>query len=266
MPRNCEGIYSFRRRCCEPGGCCPARPQRPTRTAPAGCKPTRHGLACCMPPTRAATACMSTANRPTGTLHLLQALPSGGQGPVHFSLHPSAPFAFVAPLRQRRTGRVALAPQMANSARSACTPVAIASPCRRTAVPARQRAVSRRPRAAWAISGHEAPHMHMALEHAGRPLCAGQRSGALDRLAVWPFDARKPEPWARRQDLALSAGAGPRHFVFHPQATRAQLYLLNEEASTLGLACSMDAQTGRLEPARRNEQPARRLCGHQFRF
>lgn len=175
-----------------------------------------------------------------GRLQLLQALPSGGQGPVHLSLHPSAPFAFVA-----HYGSAELA-VFARAADGQLSPVGLHPSCSKSLPedcrPGPQRAVSAPP-GSWAISGHDAPHLHMALSTPdGRFVLASDLG--RDRLAVWPFDPRKGS-LGSRQDLALSAGAGPRHFVFHPRDP-AQLYLLNEEASTL-VFLRMDAQTGRLE-------------------
>lgn len=174
-----------------------------------------------------------------GALQLLQALPSGGQGPVHLSLHPTAPFAFVP-----HYGSADLA-VLRRAADGQLSPVGLHPSCDRS-LPEDCRLgperAAKAPPGSFAISGHEAAHMHMALSSPdGRFVLASDLG--RDRLAVWPFN---PETGAlgSRQDLALSPGAGPRHFVFHPRDAR-QLYLLNEEASTLAWL-QMEPHSGRL--------------------
>lgn len=172
-------------------------------------------------------------------LQLLQALPSGGEGPVHLSLHPSAPFAFVphygsaelAVLRRAADGRL--------------SPVGLHPSCNRSDPEDCRLGPARAltgPPGSFALSGHEAPHMHMALSSPdGRFVLASDLG--RDRLAVWPFKA-ETGALGPRQDLALSPGAGPRHFVFHPRDA-SQLYLLNEQASTLAWL-QMDPASARL--------------------
>lgn len=172
-------------------------------------------------------------------LQLLQTLPSGGRGPVHLSLHPSAPFAFVAHygsadlavLRRAADGELApagLHPSCERSRPDDCRP----GPTRAALAPP----------GSFAISGHDAPHVHMGLSSPDGHFVLASDLGR-DRLAVWSFNTESGA-LGPRQDLALSAGAGPRHFVFRPRDA-AQLYVINEEASTLAWL-QMEPRTGRL--------------------
>ncbi len=158
---------------------------------------------------------------------------------MHLSLHPSAPFAFVA-----HYGSAELA-VLRRAADGQLSPVGLHASCERSRPdecrpgPAR---AAMAPPGSFAISGHDAPHVHMGLSSPdGRFVLASDLG--RDRLAVWPFNAESGA-LGPRQDLALSAGAGPRHFVFHPREA-AQLYVINEEASTLAWL-QMEPRTGQL--------------------
>ncbi len=234
----CEGIYRF------------AADAATGHLRPAGLTPNPHSPSWLQAdPARAGL--LYAANEGGGSVHvyrqqadgvslqLLQALPSGGEGPVHLSLHPTAPFAFVP-----HYGSAELA-VLRRAADGQLSPVGLHPSCDRSQPEDCRLGPARAltgPPGSFALSGHEAPHMHMALSTPdGRFVLASDLG--RDRLAVWPFD---PDSGAlgRRQDLALSPGAGPRHFVFHPKDAT-QLYLLNEQASTLAWL-QMEPQSGRL--------------------
>lgn len=235
---NCEGIYRF------------AADAATGHLRPVGLTPNPHSPSW-LQADPARPGLLYAANEGGGSVHvyrqqadgaslqLLQALPSGGEGPVHLSLHPTAPFAFVP-----HYGSAELA-VLRRAADGQLSPVGLHPSCDRSQPEDCRLGPARAltgPPGSFALSGHEAPHMHMALSTPdGRFVLASDLG--RDRLAVWPFD---PESGAlgRRQDLALSPGAGPRHFVFHPKDAT-QLYLLNEQASTLAWL-QLEPQSGRL--------------------
>lgn len=168
---------------------------------------------------QAAGSVSSYAVGPDGqTLSLLATVPSGGAGPVHLSLHPGGRHAFVA---HYGSGHLAVLP-VAEDGRlqppSQIVPAAAASPGRTA-------------------------HAHMALADASGRFVLATDLG-LDLLTVWRFDARRgllSEP----QRHTLAAGSGPRHLAFHPRLPQ-QLYLLNEQASTL-VWFGFDPASGRLQ-------------------
>lgn len=152
-----------------------------------------------------------------GALSLLQREPSGGQGPVHLSLgagrvwvahYGDARFSALPLLADGRLGAAQSWPS--------CT-----TDCR----PGPQRA-AKAPPGSQAHSGHDAPHAHMIQASADGRWLLGTDLGR-DRLLVWPLTGATPMSAA--QDLALSPGSGPRHFV----AVGELVYVLQEESSTL---------------------------------
>ncbi len=84
----------------------------------------------------------------------------------------------------------------------------------------------------FAISDRNGPHAHMIASDPSGKFAFSTDLG-LDRIYQWRFDAASGRltpndpPWI----AASSAGAGPRHFVFHPDGET--VLLVNEEASTL---------------------------------
>lgn len=97
----------------------------------------------------------------------------------------------------------------------------------------------------FAISDHNGPHAHMiASDPSGKYVFSTDLG--LDRIYQWRFDDASGQltpndpPWI----AASSAGAGPRHFVFHPDGET--LLLVNEEASTL-TSYRFDNQKGTLK-------------------
>lgn len=212
-----------------------------------------------------------------GRLQHLATQPSGGLGPVHMSLYSHAcwraPLAFIAHYgsaevavfaREEGCALKPLSSERSWGARAAaCT-------SHEDARPGPQRA-ERGPPASFAHSGHDAPHVHMVqVDPSGRWLFATDLG--RDHLLRWPLgtprgsteagaaqlllenpppapdDLARPAPAAvlgERQDLPLSPGGGPRHFVFHPKDPR-QLYVLTEEASTL-IWLRWDAASGGLQ-------------------
>ena len=99
------------------------------------------------------------------------------------------------------------------------------------------------PPGSFAISGHDAPHMHMIQsDPAGRFVLANDLG--RDRIFIWKFDARKGRLLAHDPPfVALPPGDGPRHFVFHPNGC--WFYCLQEESSTIAFF-AYDPKEGRL--------------------
>lgn len=97
----------------------------------------------------------------------------------------------------------------------------------------------------FAISDHNGPHAHMIASDPSGKFVFSTDLG-LDRIYQWRFDAASGRltpndpPWI----AASSAGAGPRHFVFHPDGDT--VLLVNEEASTL-TSYRFDRQKGTLK-------------------
>lgn len=174
-----------------------------------------------------------------GAPQALDMVASGGAGPVHLSLHPGGRHLLVA---NYGGATVAVLPLDRDGRPSAASDVQAAP---RATVPLHgAHAAALAPPGSFAISGHEASHLHMAqADPSGRFVLAcdlGQ-----DLLLVWRFDAEQGRLQAS-QATPASPGAGPRHFVFHPH--RPELcYVLNEEASTLAWY-RLDAEAGRLLP------------------
>jgi 6-phosphogluconolactonase (cycloisomerase 2 family) len=82
----------------------------------------------------------------------------------------------------------------------------------------------------FAISDHNGPHAHCLQSDPSGKFAFSTDLG-LDRIYQWVLDAGALTPNQPPYIDASSAGAGPRHFVFHPNGTT--VFLVNEEASTL---------------------------------
>ena len=84
----------------------------------------------------------------------------------------------------------------------------------------------------FAISDHDGPHAHMIdVDPSGKYVFSTDLG--LDRIYQWKFDIENKKLVANEPAYieASSKGAGPRHFVFHPN--NKFVYLINEEASTI---------------------------------
>lgn len=162
-----------------------------------------------------------------GNLRLLNSVSSGGAAPVHLGLHPSGRFAFVA---NYVGGTVAVLPLAPDGSLMAASDVQNdANACGATPCVHGPDGAVNAPPGSFAISDHDGPHAHMVLsDPAGRFVIANDLG--LDRTIVWAFDAQHGRLVSPRT-VPSSAGAGPRHFAFHPNGR--WLYSLNEEASTL---------------------------------
>jgi 6-phosphogluconolactonase (cycloisomerase 2 family) len=176
----------------------------------------------------------------TGDLTLLNTVSSQGAGPAHLSVDPLGQYVFVA---NYGGGNVAVLPILENGAlgnatdvrhdTSACIPACSVGPVRG----------QKAPPGSFALSGHDAPHAHMIqTDLAGNFVIVNDLG--LDLTIVWKLD-RKRGTLNEPQTVPSSSGAGPRHFVFHPNGL--WFYSLNEIASTL-VFMAYDAASGMLRP------------------
>jgi 6-phosphogluconolactonase len=178
-------------------------------------------------------------NRSTGDLTFLNMVSSEGSGPAHLSVDPSGRYVLVA---NYGGGNCAVIPILqdgslgpatdAQADVTACSPV----PCSVGPTIA-----EKAPRGSFARSGHDAPHAHMIATDPGGDYAVATDLG-LDIVIVWKFD-RTNGKLLSPKTFSTSAGAGPRHFAFHPNGT--WFYLLNEESSTLAFML-YDSSTGSL--------------------
>ena len=175
-------------------------------------------------------------DRANGHLTLLNTVSSQGAGPAHLSVHPSGKYVLVA---NYAGGTVAVLPIRPDGSLGAATDVK-----KDGGAVSRTHATSAPP-GSFAFSGHEAPHAHMIqADPAGRFVLSTDLG--LDRILVWKFDAEQGRLTANEPaSVALPAGAGPRHFAFHPNGR--WMYSLQEESSTL-VRFDYDSGDGTLTP------------------
>jgi 6-phosphogluconolactonase len=91
----------------------------------------------------------------------------------------------------------------------------------------------------------ESAHAHcIMLDRANRYAFAVDLG--IDKIMIYRFDARKGKLTANQEpSVSLKAGAGPRHFLFHPDGRQA--YVINELDSTITMF-AYDARRGSLTP------------------
>lgn len=174
-------------------------------------------------------------DRGTGELTLINTVSSEGAGPAHCSVHPSGRFVFVA---NYGGGNIAVLPVEANGGLGAAVDV------KGDEGPAGNGRPIEGPPGNFSISDHDGPHAHMiASDPSGNFVLANDLG--LDRTFIWRFDAKsgKLTPADPAFVPAASPGAGPRHFVFHPNGR--VFYNLYEEASQLAVY-DWDARNGTL--------------------
>jgi len=177
----------------------------------------------------------------SGGLQPINRMSSGGTIPVHLGLHPSGRFMLVA---NYGSGSVAVLPLAADGSLLDAIDVKLdADACGDTPCqPGPDHAV-KAPPGSFAVSDHDAPHAHMAaFDPSGRFAIVNDLG--LDRSIVWRFDERSGT-LSQPRSVSASAGAGPRHFVFHPNGR--WFYSINEEASTIAFMV-WDEASGTLTP------------------
>lgn len=167
-----------------------------------------------------------------GALVQLNAVASGGTQPAHVSVHPAGKFVLAA---NYGSGHLAVLPIRADGSLGEATDVKAPPGAAGPDVAAHA------PKGSFARSGHDASHAHMiAADPTGRFVLSNDLG--TDRTQIWAFDAAgRLQPDDPPVIVAASAGAGPRHFAFHPNGRI--LYNLYEEASELAVY-AWDAQTG----------------------
>ena len=172
----------------------------------------------------------------SGTLKLLNTVPSGGAGPTYVSVHPGGRHLLVA---NYFGGSVSVLPILPDGRLAEATSVQIAQgeigPTRATHAPP----------GSYAISGHDRTHAHMIqADPTGRFVLHVDLG--LDQIFLWKFNAQEgvltPNTPAT---VSLPPGDGPRHFHFHPNGN--WLYSIQEEGSTVVLF-EYDAKAGQLTP------------------
>lgn len=159
-------------------------------------------------------------DKATGALTFLNTLPSGGAAPCHLTLDARGRHAFVA---NYWAGTVSAFP-IGSDGRLGAASALVQHPM---------------PKGADADAG---PHAHSVdLDASNRHLIVADLG--LDTVFSYAFDAGKGT-LEKASTLSLAAGAGPRHFAFHPDGRHA--YVISELDSTL-TALDYDAATGALK-------------------
>ena len=179
-------------------------------------------------------------NQANGDLTFLNTVSSQGGGPAHLSVDPSSKFVLVA---NYGGGNCAVIPILPNGSLGAATDIqADVNTCTPGPCPVGPVIAEKAPPGSFARSGHNAPHAHMIeTDPAGNYAIATDLG--LDIVIVWKFD-RTAGKLLTPKTYPTSAGAGPRHFAFHPNGL--WFYLLNEESSTLAFML-YNPSTGTLE-------------------
>ena len=161
----------------------------------------------------------------SGELTQINAVSSQGAGPAHGSVHPSGKFVFVA---NYGGGNVAVLPVKSDGGLGDAVDVqADQGP------PGAGRPADGAP-GNFSISDHDGPHAHMiSADPTGRWVLVNDLG--LDRTFIWRLDQQSGQLAAGNPAFipAASAGAGPRHFGWHPNGR--VFYNLYEEASELAV-------------------------------
>ncbi|WWH75461.1 lactonase family protein [Erwinia billingiae] len=157
-----------------------------------------------------------------GSLSKLNEVSTHGAGPVYLSLTPDGKFLLVA---NYVSGSKAVLPLLADGR------LAEASDTQQDQGPAGAAKPAAAVEGSFAVSDHNGPHAHMIATDLSGKFVFSTDLG-LDRIYQYRLSADgKLQPNTPAWIPASSAGAGPRHFVFHPDGH--SVYLINEEASTL---------------------------------
>lgn len=157
-----------------------------------------------------------------GSLSKLNEISTHGAGPVYLSLTPDGKFLLVA---NYVSGSKAVLPVLADGR------LAEASDTQQDQGPAGAAKPAAAVEGSFAVSDHNGPHAHMIATDLSGKFVFSTDLG-LDRIYQYRLSADgKLQPNTPAWIPASSAGAGPRHFVFHPDGH--SVYLINEEASTL---------------------------------
>jgi 6-phosphogluconolactonase (cycloisomerase 2 family) len=169
----------------------------------------------------------------TGDLKILNAINSGGRGPAHLSVDPSGKYVFAANYGSGQVGVLSI--------KSDGSLDAVVDSKQITGELGKNPAAEAPP-GSFAISGHDAPHVHQTeMDPFGRFLLASDLG--TDSVYVYKLDA-STGLLSPVGSVKTTNGAGPRHFHFHPNGR--YVYVVTEEASTV-LLMSWDPGSGGLE-------------------
>ena len=163
---------------------------------------------------------------PNGSLTFLNTVSAQGNGPAHMSIDASGQYALIA---NYGSGNVAVIRLLANGALGAATDVKSDISACSPACPVGTTKAAKAPPGSFANSGHDGPHAHMIETDPSGNFVIVNDLG-LDLTISWAFN-KITGKLSNPQTFPSSAGAGPRHFAFHPNPK--WFYSLNEEASTL---------------------------------
>ncbi len=172
----------------------------------------------------------------SGELTQINAVSSQGAGPAQASVHPSGKFVFVS---NYGGGNVAVLPVRPDGGLGDAVDVQ-----QDEGPPGAGRPADGAP-GNFSISDHDGPHAHMiAADPTGQWVLADDLG--LDRTFVWRLDQQTGKLAAADPAFvpSASAGAGPRHFGWHPNGH--VFYNLYEEASELA-AYDWDPHTAALK-------------------
>ncbi|HMF53832.1 MAG TPA: lactonase family protein, partial [Edaphobacter sp.] len=173
-------------------------------------------------------------NRQTGDLTLINTVSSQGGGATFINIDGTGKFLFIG---NYGGGTLAVIPINADGSVGAATDVKadVGDVGPTTATNA--------PPGSFAISGHDAPHVHCAIMDANNRFLL-QTDLGQDRIYVYSLNTTsgKLTP-AATPYVSLPPGDGPRHLAFHPNGR--WLYSIQEESSTLTFF-SYDASSGGL--------------------
>jgi 6-phosphogluconolactonase len=161
-------------------------------------------------------------DRSSGRLTLLNTVSSEGAGPAHLSVHPSGRYLLVANYAGGTAAVIALRP---NGELGPATDV------KHDKGPVGPTHAASAPPGSFAISGHDAPHVHMIQsDPSGRYVLSSDLG--MDKIMIWKFDLEKGKLVRNNPaSVSLPPGDGPRHFDFHPNGR--WMYSLQEEGSTV---------------------------------
>jgi 6-phosphogluconolactonase len=171
----------------------------------------------------------------SGDLTPLNTVSSEGAGPAYLSIDPSGRYVFVA---NYGGGSMAVLPILKDGSLGSAVDI------HRDTGSVGSTSATDAPSGSFAVSGHDAPHVHMiAPDPRGRFVLATDLG--QDRIYSFRFDpvSGKLLPSDGAPFTSLPSGDGPRHFVFHPNGH--WLYAIQEESSTVVLF-HYDAETGSL--------------------
>ena len=171
----------------------------------------------------------------SGDLTALNVVSSEGAGPCFLSIDASGKYAFVA---NYGGGTTAVLPILESGLLGAAVDI------HRDSEHLGGTQATHSPAGSYAVSGHDAPHVHMiAPDPQGKFVLATDLG--QDRIYTYQFDRTKGKlsPADGAPFAALPSGDGPRHFAFHPNGH--WLYAIQEEASNIVLF-RYDQATGSL--------------------